>query len=694
MKRLNIIGVLAVSLLHVPAFAQEAPKPEEPTSQPAKADEKSDEKSDKKSDDKKKDEKKDADKKDGDADANNDGDAKPKIEKAVENAEQEAEKVATDEKIAETEEVIADADADSPFGDSPIAELADKDFVPLESIEEEELEQIVPAKVHPRIDWSGSFRVRTGLRNNFDLDTGGTSAVLPPIEANTPLGTPANPGKEARWSTNFNLRLDPTIHILRDVRIHTEVELLPNIGFGSTPEVGLGIDPLKPQIFGQPGSSGQFSPRERELFGDALAVNELYGEFDTLFATISAGRMDDEWGLGMYTSSGDCEDCDYGNHVDRFKLRTGLFNLYGDITWDFPDEGPTSGSAIQTGGQPYDLTQIDDADQWTFSIFRKALTREERELEAKKQIDQDAWIPNGGLQYRYQKQKGTFAPRFDPNGNAFDLEQPPTLLYLGSSAHVFDAWTTFEFRPDYKRYIRIGLEGLIAFGSIDNASGAPVGVATDDEEEINCFDDDVRASEPTRCSEDENGNSTKRDLLQFGLALESEFRFDSPVSFGFNAGFASGGDSPNWGTSGNGDLDFFRFNPDYHVDLILFREVIGTVTNAFYGNPYANIRFFESANRHIEVQVDGILSHAFNTEGTPSGESGWLGLEMDAGIKYVLRDAFTASLQGGLLFPFDGLSAITGRPRYVNFGSNVGDFVNDADASIPWTIQGKFFWNF
>ena len=37
-------------------------------------------------------------------------------------------------------------------------------------------------------------------------------------------------------------------------------------------------------------------------------------------------------------------------------------------------------------------------------------------------------------------------------------------------------------------------------------------------------------------------------------------------------------------------VDNFRFHPDYHIDQILFREIIGTVTDAIYVRPHVRAR--------------------------------------------------------------------------------------------------------
>lgn len=655
------------------ASAQDTPKVEQPTTLPPS---------------------KSAEKKDG-KNKKKEGEKTDK-EKKAEALKKEAEKKAAEAAIALEEAKAAAAqkaaaEAEKPEeengGFSPIAELADKDFVPMKEINEEELEQIIPGRVHPRVDWSGLFRLRTGLRNNFDLDTEGTSRVLPPVESYAPTtANPADSEADSHWSTNLSLRIEPTIFITEDIKIHTEIAMLNNLILGSLPTGENSVNPLQNSA----ASSSQFSGNASDLFQNLLEINELYGEVNTIFATLYAGRMDDVWGLGMYTSDGDCNDCNYGNHVDRAKLQTNLFGFYLTGTWDFPNEGVTTRSPFSFGGQPYDVSQIDDADQWTFSVEKVARTREELEIQSDALLNEKAWIPEGGIQYRYQSQEGAFVKR---SNETFDPDEPPSLIYRGASVHVVDAWGRLIYQPEEDRFIKINIEALGAFGNVDNVTNTAVGEPDNNEAVINCFDEDVRTGNQERCTSDSAGNSTKRSITQFGLALESEFRFNSPVTFGLNGGFASGGKSQAWGTRGDVDLDFFRFNPDYHVDLILFREVIGTVTNAYYVNPNINLRFFETSGRHLELNVDAIFSGVIEKEGGVASD-GLLGFELDAGISYIMRDLFTATIEGGILFPFDGLAAESGRARYTGFGSNSADFTQNLSPTIPWTIQGKLYWNF
>lgn len=589
---------------------------------------------------------------------------------------------------------------------SPIADLADSEkgqtetFEPVRDIDEQSLEELTPAEVYPYLEWDGLFRVRSDAAVNFDLGTRGTSAVLPPAENDLPSGdAPANPDADLLWGTDMGLRLEPTIHISEGLRVHVESAILENVVFGSLSDrrwTRPGGQVLRPDPSRTVYDSNQIPPREREWFEDSLQINEVWGEFDMFLGELRAGRMDNHWGLGMHANSGDCNDCNYGDHVDRIRFLTKPFGFYTTAAIDFPDQGPTSQAPDRVGSQAYDLAQIDDARQYTFSIFKKPRSDRDEKLQQKKLKEDQIPAFNGGARFTLRSQKGVFTPP-ETGTNPEDGE----LVYRGLNMYVPDLWIEFLYDPDPDTYIRVALEGVGVFGSVDNATTDQVGTSdgADAEEPINCFDEGTRNANPERCTSTENIDDTTAGIAQFGTALESELYFGGPVRFGLNGGFASGGDEPNWGyqASNGAELDFYRFDPNYHVDLILFREVMGTVTNAYYANPYGQARFFESPDQRMEVQLDAIASRAVNIEGTPAGRDGgrWLGFELDGAVRYLQIDRFQAGLEGGILFPFGGLDARLDRQRLTQpFEAGGRQFNDDASSSIAWTVQGNLYWKF
>ena len=135
---------------------------------------------------------------------------------------------------------------------------------------------------------------------------------------------------------------------------------------------------------------------------------------------------------------------------------------------------------------------------------------------------------------------------------------------------------------------------------------------------------------------------------QFGLALESEAALGRH-RLGLDAGVASGDDAPGFGAfpvpgapsprpgdvdgpqadpPGDTTVDNFRFHPDYHVDRILFRELIGTVTDAAYVRPHARLELADLGHARIEASVAVIAAWAMSPTSTPSGAR-FLGVEVD-----------------------------------------------------------------
>lgn len=599
-----------------------------------------------------------------------------------------------EEPAEEPVEEPVDEPVDEPTGPSPISDLAggaDDQFTPLPDIEEQALDDIFPATTYPYLEWHGSFRVRSASMSGFDLGTGGTSAILPPLERFTPQENPADPDADHLWSSDLRLRLEPKLHIAEGVSIHIEADMLRNVVLGSNTINQLSIlDPFRPDPSRNLADGGQYSPREREWYGDAVQISEAYGQLDGFFGTVQVGRMDNHWGLGMFYNGGDCLDCNFGDSIDRAMWRAQLQGIYLSAAIEFPGEGLTSASPFNTQAQPYDLSQKDEVDQYTFSVLYAPLTAQERELARKRLIDDRKPLWHGGLLFSLRDQEGTTPIP----ANAATPALPDTLIYQGLDYYIVNGWGRFLYEPNSTTRMRVELEVMGILGSVENASlnavGQPQG---EDAAAVNCFDETVRSRNQGVCG------VNRRDVRQLGVALESEFYLGGPIAFGFNGGYASGDTAPNWGygrTAGQtlDDVNFFRFDPDYHVDLIMFRNTIGTVTNAFYFNPYLQASFLERGGRKLRLDVDAILGRAVNQAGTPAGDDPWLGLEVDAAVRFLLRDSFHAAVEGGFLFPMAGMNARQDRQRLMEYGNNTGTFIQDAEASTAWTLQFKTFWNF
>ena len=177
-------------------------------------------------------------------------------------------------------------------------------------------------------------------------------------------------------------------------------------------------------------------------------------------------------------------------------------------------------------------------------------------------------------------------------------------------------------------------------------------------------------------------------MFQYGGVLQGEYRLmDGALQIRGETGFASGDKTPGMGNrpgrrgSGSngetqrGDIDGpqyscqttgacqdnqirnFRFNRDYRVDMILWREIMGGVTDALYIKPGVTYTIGDG----IHLFGDVIYSRAVFQESTPSSSDPNLGIEANIGARYETEDGFFAQLRWGILFPMAGLDVVDRR---------------------------------
>jgi uncharacterized protein (TIGR04551 family) len=101
-------------------------------------------------------------------------------------------------------------------------------------------------------------------------------------------------------------------------------------------------------------------------------------------------------------------------------------------------------------------------------------------------------------------------------------------------------------------------------------------------------------------------------------------------------------------------VDNFRFHPDFRIDRILFHEIVGTVTDAFYVRPHLRWRIAEIGPGVLSADLAATASWAVEPASTPGG-SRPLGVEIDPTVDYVCRDGFSAALEYAVLVPLSGL---------------------------------------
>src|SRR5581483_6328825 len=102
-------------------------------------------------------------------------------------------------------------------------------------------------------------------------------------------------------------------------------------------------------------------------------------------------------------------------------------------------------------------------------------------------------------------------------------------------------------------------------------------------------------------------------------------------------------------------INAFSFSPDYRIDQILWRQILGSITDAWFVKPTIKYRFFEV----LEATLSSIYSQAMMGNLTPGGEAP-LGIEADVGVHYHTEDGFIANLDYGILVPLGGLNEVNG----------------------------------
>jgi uncharacterized protein (TIGR04551 family) len=470
----------------------------------------------------------------------------------------------------------------------------------------------------------GYFRVRPNLFYKFDLGKGRETSLFP-----TRSGT-----ENTQAGANMRVRLEPTFNVSEEVRLKLQVDMLDNFLFGSTPDFYLDGGRNEFRIFSE---SQDSSASAASALRESLVVKRAYGEVSTPVGILRFGRMGSHWGLGMLRNDGNCLDCDFGDNVDRIQFVTEPFSgFYVTPMVDFNDEGVTSqqvtGDALR---ESFDLSNADDSHSYVLAIARR-----DTDQQVKDKLENNQGVLNYGLHFTYRTQRWA-ADQSNPNEFRF-VPRDATL-------YVPDLWLRYE-----ERMFRFEIELAAAYGTINNRALTVGG----------------------------EGQNQSLRVLQFGGVAQGEYKLlNGNLHLGLELGVASGDKAPGFGqfqsrrtvnpngrtidgpqytcdVGGCGDnaIRNFRFNRAYRVDLILWRELIGGLTDAAYVKPTVKYSLADGFDLFGGI----IYSQALYAQSTPSTVSRSLGLEVDLGARYETEDGFVAGLNWGILFPMAGLQEAPG----------------------------------
>jgi uncharacterized protein (TIGR04551 family) len=351
---------------------------------------------------------------------------------------------------------------------------------------------------------------------------------------------------------------------------------------------------------------------------------------------------------------------------------TKILGHYIIPAFDFPSQGPTTkimsesnGASVESNYQAFDADQRDDVEQWILVFMKKDKPEEIQEA-----LRNGKMVFNYGLYNALRIQAYDF-PKYYYSGaqpyEAQDLGYRNVILYIGSP------W--FMFRT---RKFHLEIEFDIIGGKIGDAL-------------TKCAD--VYSAE-TQCFPETDYMDIR--VLQYGGVIQADYKFlRDRLKVGLEFGLASGDDHPGWGTNPllataktplypnqpNNDwkdygysenpfgprqfgdyqlpdgstvldrtIENFRFNTDYQIDLILWKEVLGQLSDAWYIKPSISYMIAEGFSVALEI----IYSQAIFVQSAP-GLARPLGLEFDFHLYYRSEDGFVAGVDYGVLVPFAGM---------------------------------------
>jgi uncharacterized protein (TIGR04551 family) len=541
------------------------------------------------------------------------------------------------------------------------------------------------------VTFDGYLRLRTDFFHKLNLGQGYVTdpGLTPPVGAPDALRPPPFPLPlecprmempcefNNFGSGNTRFRLEPTINVTDQVRVHSQIDILDNTIMGSTPDsLVLVTDPAARTGRAPLGAlSTTQDPPEigRNGYMSSIRAKRAWAEVDTEFGSLKFGRMPWHFGRGMTYNNGACMDCEGGTTVDRVLGQISVYGHKVTLSWDWGASGYHMGMTDlgrrDLEGFPLDLSQEDDVFQLMGSI---ALLDDEQRF--RERVEMGELAVNYGLQLVYRQQNNEVfdaAMSGTPGAMAPSLMDGGTLTRDRLAASIIKGVDALIFQPSvwFKlgwKALTIELEGSAVLGTIENA-GPLV--------------------------QDNNPNK-KLTLQQIGWVLATELRLYRNAFFlGFETGGATGDQAEDpfshlnyrWRSvrqpAGDTRITDFKFNPDYQVDQILFRRILGTVSNALYFKPLITYWLDLVESRQIGLQAAGVYSVAPVQVSTP-GNSLSYGIELDLGLHYRNpADGFFAGLTYSVLWPMGALD------RGIGSGSGTGTFTETQDAETSQVLR-------
>lgn len=523
----------------------------------------------------------------------------------------------------------------------------------------------------------GDFRFRFNTFYGLDLgmgsDTNNDPTCMPSTSSASGAEGVLGNVESAAVSANMRLRYRPTLHVGEIVKVNMIADFLDNVVMGESPDVSSIAAPMSLMA-----RSARAPVDGWTAFQDSVAIKAAWAELN-LFGIlhVAGGRQPEHFGLGIVRSGGWSPDSDYGDFVDGVFAKVNLDITYLRFGMEFPGEGVTSEQTEGDTSYPYDLSTKDDVIRWVFGVDSSPVTPEDfrkrrEDLVAGKPVVDWGWY-NAITQQDYASDRtvATNVSQTEREPDPVTLEfDDVTVVPRSAFFWTPSIWARLKYRPHPGLTIRLEGEFAMTYGYVDFME-----------------------------SNIETISGSEKDFLSFGGALEAEIDFgDNKVTF--LGGGASGGNTLGaWGVTDrhtlvaqnsncfNADtavnesvyltknIHNFVFNADYRIDSILFREVIGAVTNAFYFKPGYSRVFLRDGAWAFGGGLTLLAAFASIPEGTPGGKRP-LGVEGGLDLFLNYGKNLTIRADADVLFPLAGLRR--------------SDAENDPETAAAFRMRAQF----
>ena len=533
----------------------------------------------------------------------------------------------------------------------------------------------------------GYFRIRPEFYYDMNLGRGADPAGYTLF----PQGFINSGNNKSTSDANMRFRFDPTFMISEDIQIHMTSDILDNVLLGSSPTNDPVLDQYTPLASLTSGRAGV-----------PINIKRVWARVNTQLGEFTGGRMGYHFGLGILHNDGNCLDCDYGDTYDRLAFSPREFKGHKlTVMMDFLDSGVSTTGEYGDLGRSVSIDTLDTGTRYAVEVLRV-----DTPDEARRKLEAGDFVINYGATVDYRVQ-GWDTPNQVPVttncaalgiSGGYNINDSACLetQVVQRAAKIYQPDAFFSLRKDK---FKIEAEVATTFGGVGtraNVNVQPVDPTTSQPIAFNQVGAAIQSqlaflpADALLAGLDAGGASGDQGVYGFGArpwrsGTGNVINLANGTSFNATAPGDIDGPHFNFPTNGpsHGDIHNFVFNRAFNVDMILWRNLVTSVTSGWYIKP--SIRYRPTGRKGgggddtgFEITAAVIYSQAWYADNTP-GQALPLGLEANLGVSYDTADKLHIGVMYGVLLPFSGLG---------NSGVGYSTAQTPIDGSIAHAVRG------